>query len=46
MGIGVYKPTKKPLLNKKIKLNPLNWAKEKKNWTVEDCQNVIFSYKK
>lgn len=43
MGIKSRIPARKPLLNEKNKKLRLKWAKEKKNWTKEDWNKVIWS---
>lgn len=42
-GLFGRRAAKKPLLTRKMKAARLQWAKDHKNWTLNDWQNVIFS---
>jgi transposase len=42
-GFKSCKPAKKPLLTAAMKKKRLDWAKEHKDWTVNDWRRVIFS---
>jgi transposase len=43
MGMTSHRPTKKPLLTKKMKSARLKWAKEHRSWTEDDWRKVVFS---
>lgn len=43
MNLKARKPKKKPLLTKAMKVAPLKWAKDHRNWTIENWKNVIWS---
>ncbi len=42
-GLVAGRPRKKPLLNKKMRKNRLEWAKKRQSWTVDQWKQVIFS---
>lgn len=43
MGLMSRTPAKKPILNKRMRKNRLNWCKERENWSVADWKRVVFS---
>lgn len=43
LGLKARRPAKKPLLSKNMKQNRLIWCKERRIWTIDDWNNVIFS---
>ena len=43
LGFRKTKPTRKPGLTKKMKMDRLRWCLERKDWILDDWKNVIWS---